>query len=139
MNALRDGIQRLNDEAGGLLTLQVIQRADLPALMLDGLMGDAEAVEALRLVNNVVGGIQAAPRRKPMLCGACPRGLHGKAYSIIIARPACDDPSAGLALAICNRCGPDFAGIQVAARVALARIWPNLRPVAVTHPQGGRA
>ena len=139
MTALRDGIQHLQDQAGGLLTLQVVQRADLSALMMNGLMGDAEAMQVLRLVNDTVVGIQAAPRRKPMLCGACPRGLHGGAFSISIARPACDDPSAGLALAICNRCGPDFAAIQVAARVALARIWPDLRPVAVTHPQGGRA
>lgn len=139
MSALRDGIQRVNDEAGGLLELQVIQRTDLPALILDALAGSSEAAQTLRLVNDTVANIQAAPRRRRMLCGACPRGLHGGRFSVIIARPACDDPAQGLAMAICTKCGPDFDAIQVKAAVALARIWPNVRPVTVTHPEGGRA
>lgn len=139
MNALRDGIRQVHVEAGGLLTLQVVQRADMPALIMDALAGSDKAVQLLRLTRDTLASIQVAPRRKPMLCGACPRGLHGGAFSVIIARPACDDPSAGLALAICNKCGPDYAAIQVAARVALARIWPDLRPVAITHPEGGWA
>ena len=139
MNALRDGIQRVNDEAGGLLELQVIQRTDLPALILDAVAGSNEAAQTLRLVNDTVASIQAAPRRRRMLCGACPRGLQGGRFSIIIARPARDDAAQGLAMAICTECGPDFGAIQVAAQVALARVWPNVRPVTVTHPEGGRA
>ena len=139
MSALRDGIQKINDEAGGLLELQVVQRTDLPALILDALAGSAEAAQILRQINQALHNIEAAPRRKPMLCGCCPRPLRHGQYSIIIARPACDDPSQGLALAICNTCGPDRDAIDAKAVAALVRIWPNVRPVAVTHPVGGRA
>lgn len=55
MSALGDGIQRVDDEAGGLLDLQVIQRTDPPALILDALAGCAEALQLLRLVNDVGG------------------------------------------------------------------------------------
>lgn len=139
MTALQEGVQRVNDEAGGLLTVQVIQQHDMPAMIADALCGSAEAVQLLRLTNQVLANIQGAPRRKPMLCGCCPRALRGGRYAIIIARPACDDPTEGLSLAICRKCGPDHDTLQVKAAVALARIWPNVRPVTVTHPEGGRA
>ncbi len=139
MSAFRDGIQKVNDEAGGLLELQVVQRTDLPALILDALAGSAEAAQLLRLTNQALHNIQTASRRKPMLCGCCPRALRHGQYSIIIARPACDDPLQGLALAICNTCGPDRDAVDAKAVAALVRIWPNVRPVAVTHSDGGRA
>ena len=139
MTALRDGIQQVHAEAGGMLTLQVIQRADMSALVLDALAGSDEAVQLLRLTRDTLTNIEAAPRRKPMLCGSCPRALRNGQYSIIIARPACDDATQGIAMAVCGRCGPDLAAIQAAAHVALKRIWPDLRPITVTHSQGGRA
>jgi len=139
VTTLQDGVQRVNDEAGGLLTVQVIQQHDMPAMVADALCGRAEAMQLLRLTNQVLANIQGAPRRNPMLCGSCPRALRGGRYAVIIARPTCDDPTQGLSLAICRKCGPDFDAIQVKATVALARIWPNVRPVTVTHPEGGRA
>lgn len=139
MTALQEGIQRVSDEAGGLLELQVIQRTDLPALMLDALAGSSEAAQTLRLANNAVTSIQAAPRRKPMLCGCCPRALRGGRYAVVLARPARDDAAQGLAMAICTKCGPDFGAIQAAATVALRRIWPDLRSITITHSKAGRA
>lgn len=139
MSALQDGVQRVNDEAGGLLELQVIQRTDLPALMLDALAGSSEAAQTLRLANDAVAGIQAAPRRRPMLCGCCPRALRGGRYAVVLARPARDDAAQPLAMAICTKCGPDFGAIQAAATVALRRIWPDLRPITITHSKAGRA
>ncbi len=139
MTALQEGVQRVNDEAGGLLTVQVIQQDDMPAMIADALGGSAEAVQLLRLTNQVLANIQGASRRKPMLCGCCPRALRGGRYAIIIARPACDDPTEGLSLAICRKCGPTYGAIQATAAVALRRIWPDLRPIMVTHPGGGRA
>lgn len=139
MTALQDGIGRISDEAGGLLELVVVQHCDLPALIGDALGGSADAWQILRLVNEVAAGIQSAPPRKPQLCGACPKGLHGAAFSVVIARPACDNPREGLALAICPTCGPDYNSIYAAATVGLGRIWTGLRPVTITHPAGGRA
>ncbi len=139
MNDLPDTIQRVHAEAGGLLELLVFQSTDAPELILDALAGSAEAKQTLRHIKAVVGSVRAAPRRKPMLCAACPRALRGGVFSIVIARPACDDPTRGLGLAICPRCGPDRDTAHAAAAVALRRIWPDLRPVTITHPAGGRA
>ncbi len=139
MTALQEGIQRVNDEASGLLMVQVVQQSDLPSLILDMLAGIADAAQLLRMANDAVASIRAAPRRKPTLCSTCPRALLGTRFSIILARPACDDPTQALALAICPKCGPDYDAIQAKATVALSRIWPNLRPVTITHPNGGRA
>ncbi len=139
MTALQEGVQRVSDEAGGMLTLQVIQRQDMPAIIADAICGSAEAAQLMRLTNQVLANIQGAPRRKPMLCGCCPRALRGGRYAIIIAQPACDDPTQGLSMAICPKCGPTYGAIQAAAAVALRRIWPNLRPVTIRHSKGGRA
>ena len=139
MSALHDGIQQVHAEAGGLLTLQVVQCGDMPALILDALAGSGEAVQTLRLTRETLANIEAAPRRKPALCGSCPRALRGRQFAIIIARPACDDPTQGIAMAVCARCGPDHGAIQAKAAVALARIWPDVRPISITHSHGGRA
>ena len=139
MSALQDGIQQFQAEAGGLLTVQVIQHRDIAPLILEMLSGSADASQVLRMVNDAARHIQAAPRSKPALCGSCPRKVLGTPFSIILVRPACDDPSQALALAICPKCGPSFDAIQAKATVALERIWPNVRSVTVTHPTGGSA
>ena len=138
MTALQDGVQRVNDEAGGLLTMLVVRPTDLPGLVLDALGGSDAAAQLLRQALDTTAAIEAAPRRRPMLCARCPRGLRGRQYAIVVVHPACDAPSTGLALAVCPKCGPDLAAIRVAAHVALQRVWPDLRPVVVTHP-GGQA
>jgi len=137
--ALQEGVQRVSDEAGGLLTLQVIQQHDMPALILDALAGSDEAVQLLRLAKETLAGIQGAPRRRPMLCGACPRTLRGGRFALVLAKPARDDATQGIALAICSRCGLSHGAIQAAAAVALRRIWPDLRLVIITHTTGGNA
>ena len=137
MSALQEGVQRVNDEAGGVLSLQVIQRGDMPALISDALAGSGEAMELLRLVRETMDGIQGAPRRKPMLCGSCPKALRNGRFSIVLAKPACDDPTQGVAMMICAKCGSSIGAIQAAALVALRRIWPDARPITVTHPDGG--
>lgn len=137
MSALQEGVQRVNDEAGGVLSLQVIQRGDMPALISDALAGSGEAMELLRLVRETMDGIQAAPRRKPMLCGCCPKALRNGRFSVVLAKPDRADASQGIAMMICAKCGPSYGAIQAAALVALRRIWPNCRPIAITHPQGG--
>ena len=139
MTDLQEGVQRVHNEAGGLLRLQVIRRSDLPGLALDALAGDAEAAELLRQAQDTAAAIEAAPRHRLMLCGSCPRGLRDRKYAIVIARPACADPTTALAMAICPRCGPTPGAIQAAARVALRAIWPELRDIQVTHPEGGQA
>lgn len=74
-----------------------------------------------------------------MLCGSCPRPLLNNEFSFVITRPACDDPINAVALAICRKCGTTREDIQQKAVIALRRIWPDLRPITITNPAGGRA
>lgn len=136
---LNEGIQRLQDEGRGLLTLSIVQPADFPHVVADAVAGDADASLLLQQVIKVMDSIRSAPRKRTSLCGACPQPLRlDVGFAIVVATPACDDPSAGLALAICTRCGSDRATIQDKATLALSRFWPDLRPITITGP-GGRA
>ena len=139
MTTLQDGIQQVSAEAGGVLSVQIIRQCDVPALILDALTGSADAAQILRMVNDTVGRIQAAPRRKPALCGTCSRAVVGTAYSIVLARPDRDAPTQALATAICSACGPTYDAIHAKAIIALGRVWPDIRLIAVTHPDGGQA
>ena len=139
MSALQEGVRQVSDEAAGVLSLQVIQRGDMPALISDALSGSGEAMDLLRLVRETMAGIQAAPRRKPMLCGCCPKALRDGRFSVVLAKPDRADASQGVAMMICARCGQNRGAIQAAALVALRRIWPDCRPITITHPGGGRA
>ena len=137
---LNEGIQQFQDECSGLLTLNIVQPADLPHVVADAASGDAEAGQLLQQVITVMDNIRSASRKRPALCVACPRPLRPDVgFAVVVAIPACDDPRAGLALAICTRCGPDRASITAKAAVGLRRIWPDLRPITVTNPEGGQA
>ena len=139
--AWAEGVQRVSDESAGVLQLDIIQHADLPELLAHALLGDPEAVRLANMASDVLRGIAAAPRRKPMLCGSCPRPLKlkGYAFSLVFALPGRDQPSNVLSMAICHRCGTSHDAVQGKAVQALRRIWPDLRPITVTHPAGGQA
>lgn len=77
-------------------------------------------------------GIAAAPRRRPMLCASCPRALRGSAYSFVVALPARDDPTQ-------LRCAVEPDAITAKAVTALRKLWPDLRPIAITQETGTRA
>lgn len=137
---LNVGVERFQAESGGLMMLSIIQPADLPFVIADAAAGDAEAGQLLQQIITVTDNIRSAPRKRRMLCGACPRPLRpDMGFAVVVAIPGCDDPSAGLALAICTRCGSDRASITAKAAVALRRIWPDLRPIMITNPAGGHA
>ena len=137
--AWRDGMQAVHDEAAGVLSVEVVQMPDLPRIRGAALAGNADAQRVLQVVRHALQGIVEAPRRKPMLCGHCPRPLAGGRFSIVAAFPSRDDASRGLALAICDGCGGTRDQVMEKAVLALRRIWPDGRQVAVTDPQGGRA
>lgn len=134
-----DGIQRVGDEAAGVLALQVVQHADVPALIADAIAGDRDATRLLRLVNRALAGIQSAPRSRPHLCAACPRPLRKGRYAIVAVFPARDDATHGLGLGICTHCGTAHDVIHDKAVLALRRIWPDGRAFTISHPEGGHA
>lgn len=141
MNRLqwRDAVQRVRDEAVGLFRVQCIGPEDVAGLVLDCLAGNAEAAALMRGVVDTVARIESAPRRKPMLCGCCPRPLVGSGFTVCLALPERDDPTSALGFALCNRCGADPAARNENALMALCSIWPSGRSVTVTHPEGARA
>lgn len=64
---LNEGIQRFHDECSGLLTLSIVQPADLPLVVADAAAGDAEAGLLLQQVITVMDNIRSAPRKRPSL------------------------------------------------------------------------
>ena len=132
-------IHSLHDEAAGLLVLDVVRRCDAPDLVLAAAAGDDYAARLLVAVNDALRNIEKAPTGAPMQCAACAAPLRLGRFALCIARPATADPMQGLGMAICHRCGTTRGGIHAAASASLRLIWPDARPITVTHPDGGRA
>lgn len=125
---------------GGLLNLDVVVPADMPAMTLAMLDGDADAQRLFGQVTRTIADVHSAPRRSPKLCASCPRPVRqGDGFSIAVATPACFDPTQSIAFVICERCGLDKATVKMKAAQALQRFWPDLRDVSPTHAAGGRA
>ena len=133
-----EGIRRVHAEAAGVVTLSVLQADDMPELLAHALMGDPEATRLAKLVERALQGIEQAPRRRPMLCGSCPRHLRNGRYSIACAIPHRDDPREAVVMGICRCCASDHAAIVRAAQRALKQLWPDLRTIDL-HPGEGRA
>lgn len=135
------GIQALHVEAGGdgagaLLTCAVVSPADRLRIMTNALAGDATAAQLLHAVQDAVRRIEAAPKRRPMLCGSCPRPLRGRRYAVVVVRAARDDGQQAMTLAICPHCASTKRGVEQKAVKALARIWPDLRQIDVAAVGG---
>lgn len=139
MIPLAEGLARFQSEAGGVMELVVVRPTDAVDILADVLAGDNQAVRLMRMLDQAATAIRSAAGRLPMLCASCPRPLKGGRYSFGIALPACDSPAHGLALAVCTRCATERGDIQTKATAALRRVFPDLRPVTVTHAAGGRA
>jgi len=139
LGILAQALQALQAEAGGLLSLHVIRRDDASRLIAGALSGDRGAAQLMLQVNDLLHRISAAPASSPMQCGCCGSDLQGGRFAIAIATPDISDPSAGLGMAICRRCGTSLGAIKAAALTALRCIWPDGRFVTPTHSDGGRA
>ena len=139
MSCLAKGIARFQSEAGGMMELIVVRPPDAIDVMADALAGDSRAVCIMQAIEQAADAIRTAPRRLPMLCAACPRPLRGSGYSFGVALPDTDHPKHGLALAVCTRCATERRDIETKVTAALRRVFPDLRPVTVTHAAGGRA
>ncbi len=108
------GVQRLHDEAAGIVHLDEVRQTDMPRLVVAGLNGSVEAGRLLLAVTDALRRIQGAPADTPMECASYGKALKG-------------------------RCGPTVGAIKAAATRSLRSIWPYVRPIEVTHPKGGRA
>jgi hypothetical protein len=137
--AWRSGIKTVHQHAAGLLEIIIVQPAEMLELLIGSLCGDPRATAIARAASAAVGGIMsAATSSDPKLCLTCPRELRDTNCTVVLAVPHRADPTTAMGSAICPRCAAtdDLIG---KASVALRGIWPSLRPVSVTHPDGGRA
>lgn len=141
-DALTAGLSAIQADAGGVLMVTVVHPSEGPMLLASAMNGNKTAIRLFQAIVQSLEGIARAPRRRPMLCATCPRPLRKMSgFSIAVAMPERGDPSHGLCLAICARCANENQPNAVTAKAitALAKIWPDLKPVTVTHKTGGRA
>ena len=108
---LAQAVQTLQAEAGGLLSLHVIRQDDGPRLSGGALSGDREAAQLMLQVSDLLQRISDAPASSPMQCGCCGGDLQAGRFALAIATPDIRDPSAGLGMAICRRCGTSLGAI----------------------------
>ncbi len=140
MSALSNGIAAVQEQAGGMVDLFVIQPSYVPDLLGAALAGDRLAASMLRAIADTRHKIDKAPRRLPALCASCPRPLlKSTKYTVVMAAPQCDNPTAAIGLAVCAHCATEPDAVAWKAAAALKKIWPDSRAVRVTHPEGGRA
>lgn len=120
----------------------IVRPADLAFVVEEAAAGDPDAIRVLATVEDAVRRITAAPRRSPMHCASCPRPLLRKtAFAFAVVEASHENPTSGLAIAVCPRCATTPEQIRQKAITALRKVWPDLslRPIAVTHPSGGHA
>jgi hypothetical protein len=132
-------LMSIHQEAAGVLALNIVRPGDALGLAMASLGGNAEATRLMRAVCDMVARIESAPKSKPLLCVCCPRELRGSKFVICVAIPARDSPTNGLTFALCEDCSHDDTALLGKAFSALRTIWPDIRPITVTHPTGARA
>jgi hypothetical protein len=140
-NEWLNGIHAINDEAAGMLDVNIIDADAGLEMIFEAALGNSEAATLMRAVSQAAARIKQAPRRAPTLCLCCPRAIKRLTPTTVfgVARPAIARPSNALAFAFCDRCSADRGNLAAKAAIGLQRIWPDLRAIEVTHPEGGRA
>ncbi len=135
------GMQAVNDEAVGLLDVSIIDASAGVDLLVDAMRGDPEAAALLQAIRQAADRVRKAPRRHPALCICCPRSVKrirpGTVFGIAV--PATPNPTGAIGFVFCDRCAADRNTLAAKAADGLRRIWPTLRQVEITHPEGGRA
>lgn len=131
----RDGIQRVNDEAAGMLAVEIISPDTALDLLREAMSGSHASYVLFTAVTQAAQRVQSAPRKKPVLCVCCPRPIRRLSTDILfgVAVPATPSATSALGFAICGRCAEDRRAALEKAQAGLSRIWPGLRPVTVTH------
>ena len=103
-------------------------------------IGDArKAAQAMRVDVRRGADPIAATRGQFALCACCPAPLVPGRYAVAVVTGASGAAVHGISLGICTACAIEPDDLLAKAREGLTRIWPDLRPVAVTHPAGSRA
>jgi hypothetical protein len=134
-------IEALHAEASGVLTLGIFYPEDSAELLAAAAMGDELAAGLLGALLESRRRVRDAPRDKPGLCCGCPRPIRKVSPETIfgLVFPAIARPTAAVGFVFCSRCAADRKGLLAKAENRLRKLWPELRPIVVSHPAGGRA
>jgi hypothetical protein len=138
MMHLADGIKQLS---GRPLCVSIITAENGAALLAASVQGDVEATMLLRAIVDSATWIKRQAHRKPALCVSCPQAIRRVTPAMIFGVVAPTTPTIGhgLGFAFCAQCAEHPDELMAKAAEALRRFWPDLRPLVVTHPAGGRA
>ena len=133
--AWRDGVQSIHDEARGVLDVEIIDAGSGVDLLVGAALGNRRSAALLNAVCLAADQIRRAPRNKPSLCICCPRAVKRISLGTVfgVATPSIPTPTGALGFVFCDRCGADRATLPGKVAEGLRRIWPDLRPVTVTH------
>jgi hypothetical protein len=138
----RDAIRVAHDEScGGVFDISIIDAAAWGELLGHVILGSRSAAMLAEAVMHASQRIRKAPRRLPSLCVCCPRLIRRVTPETVfgVAVPSNPAATAAVAFAFCSKCSADRAALPAKATEGLRRIWPDLRPITVTHPMGGCA
>lgn len=130
------GIRSVHAEAAGLMSLHAFRQLDAVPLLARAMCGEVEAMRLSLALCEALGQIHNAPRRRPMLCGSCPRPLRQGNFAVVIAAPERTDPTNCVTLGICKKCAVEIDDIKAKAVLAFRKIWPDARPITIDHPGG---
>jgi len=137
---LQQGVDRLNRESGGLLRLEIIRPEDIFGLSCAVFSGDGAALARLVAAQESGDRIRRHARKKPVVCLCCPRSIRDPRAVLALLFPASDAASVAVASALCDRCSAaDQETLMACAAAAYEKVWPGLRCIEITHPEGGNA
>jgi hypothetical protein len=135
-----DGLRRVHEEAAGVLELHIIRPREMLDLLADALSGDRRAtIIAQAALDTVATVSRTAASGHAKLCLSCPRELMDQQFTVVLVVPERSHPSKAIGAAMCHACGLTESDIRNKAAVAFRGIWPDLRPITITHQTGGHA
>jgi hypothetical protein len=137
-----DGIRRLHCEAAGVLAIEIFDSQAIAKISAAAALGDEMAAALIGALLDTKKSITNAPRNRPALCISCPRAIRKISWDIVfgLTLPAVRRPGSAIGFAFCPKCAAgDRASLHSKAQTGLRGLWPDLRPVVISHPDGGRA
>lgn len=140
-DTLHAAIAAVHAEAEGMLTLGILDAEASADLLAAAAMGNALAAGLIGALLESRRRITDAPRYKSSLCCICPRPVRRISPDSVfgIVFPAIARPKSAISFAFGNKCAADRATLLKKTEARLRSIWPELRPIIVTHPAGGLA
>lgn len=132
IRAFNEGVQRLHDEADGVIDIRIVRFSDAARLLGGVMSGNDVAARILDAVFTGVDRIQEmAETDQPATCLCCSRKvLDANTVSFVMTLPYSDAPKNVLAWVLCDSCekSDDLMGH---VRKSLSYIWPGIREVTI--------